>query len=78
MPLALLQEGVGWIPLYPSQSIVWRHPWPPDIIVALVSDTNSCWTLTNSDLELTSLVLLEDSLLEVCFLTQKWLHPAQD
>ena len=65
-PMALLQEGFGCIPLYPYQITVWRHPWPPDTIVALVSDTNTSGTLTNSDLEITTLILHEDSLLEVC------------
>ena len=45
---------------------MWRHPCPPDIIKALISDRNSEGTLTNSDLKLATLVLHEATLLETC------------
>ena len=61
--------GAGGVWLYPSKSrlsIMWRYPWPPDIIVALVSDTNTGGMLTNSDLELAALVIHKDTNLELC------------
>ena len=47
-------------------SLVWRHPWPPGIIAALISDRNPEWTLTNSDLEIAALVLHKSTLLKIC------------
>ena len=52
--------------LDPSSSgliIVCRHPWLPDIIVALVSDTNPEGKLTNSNLGLADLLLHESTLM---------------
>ena len=58
--------GGVWIDPYRSVSrIVWRHPWSPDIIAALVLDKNTGGTLTNSDLELFALVLHKATLLSV-------------
>ena len=45
---------------------MWRHPWPPDVIVALISDWNPEGTLTNSNLELAAPVLHEATLLKMC------------
>ena len=45
---------------------MWRHPWPPDIIKALISDKNPEVTLTNSKLELAALVLHKATLLDTC------------
>ena len=47
-------------------SIVWRHPWPPDIIKALILDINPEGTLENSDLKLATLVLHKDTLMDTC------------
>ena len=47
-----------------GQNLVWRHPWPPDIITSLVSLANPQGTITNSDLELAALVLQETTLLK--------------
>ena len=44
--------GAGGVWLNPSgsgTSLVWRHPWLPDIIKALITDRNPEGTLTNSD-----------------------------
>ena len=43
-----------------------RHPWPPDIIVELVANTNTVGALANSNLNITAFVLHEATLLEVC------------
>ena len=48
-----------------GKDLVWRHPWPADIIYDLVSSTNREGTITNSDLELSALVLHEATLLAV-------------
>ena len=45
---------------------MWCRPWSPETIETLVSDTNPEGMLTNSDLELATLVLHEATLLEVC------------
>ena len=45
---------------------MWRHPWPPDIITAIISDRNPEGDLINSNLELDALVLHEATLLEAC------------
>ena len=47
-------------------SLVWQNPWPPDIIVALISNRNPEGTLTNSYLKIAALVLHEATLLETC------------
>ena len=60
---------VGGVWLNPSGlgiSIAWRHPWQFDIIKALILDRNLEATLTNSDLELSALVLHEATLLDTC------------
>ena len=52
--------GVGgmWLRLdRTGQNLVWQHPWPPEIITSLVSLTNPHGTITNSNLELSALVL---------------------
>ena len=59
----------GGVCLNPSglgTGLVWRHPWPPDITSTLISDRNPDRTLTNSNLELSSLVLYKINLLDVC------------
>ena len=45
---------------------MWRHPWPPRINKALISDRNPEGTLKNSNLELAALVLHEATLMETC------------
>ena len=45
---------------------MWRHPWSPDIIKALITDRNPEGTLTNSDPNPAALVLQEATLLETC------------
>ena len=47
-------------------SLVFRRPWPPNIIETLISDRNPEGILTNYDLELSALVLPEATLLEMC------------
>ena len=49
-----------------STILVWRHPWPPDTITALISDENPEGTLEKSDLEIAVLVLHETTLLDAC------------
>ena len=44
-------------------SIVWCHPYPLDITRVLVSEINSSGTLTNSNLNITNLVLYEATVL---------------
>ena len=44
--------------------LVWKHPWPLDIIAYLVSSTNPQDTITNSDIKLAALFLQEATLLE--------------
>ena len=43
--------------------MVWRYPWPVDIIAGIVSSMNKEGTITNSDLEIAALVLHEATLL---------------
>ena len=45
---------------------MWQHPCLPNIIVALISDKNPEGNLTNSYLEVSSLVLHEATLLDTC------------
>ena len=60
-----LGSGGVWINLARTgQNIVWQHPWNPDIIESLVSSTNPQGTITNSDLELSALVLQDSTLLD--------------
>ena len=57
--------GGGGVWLDPSRlgkDLVWRHPWPADIIADLVSSMNSEGTIKNSDLEFATLVLHEATL----------------
>ena len=52
--------------LYPTDSIkiiVRLHPWPPDIINALVLETILGRALANSDLELSALIFYNATLL---------------
>ena len=51
-------------PARTGQNLVWRLPWPPDIVDNLISSTNTQGKITNSDLELAALVLQEATLLE--------------
>ena len=52
-----------WLdPAGTGHNLVWRHPWPADVTSELVSLTNSNGAITNSDLELTTLVLQEATL----------------
>ena len=45
------------------KDLVWRHPWPEDIIANLVSSKKREGVITNSDLELATLVLRKANLL---------------
>ena len=45
---------------------MWRHSWPLDIIKALISYRNPEGTLTNSDIEPSTLVLYVATLLDMC------------
>ena len=59
-----LGEGGMW--LYPDRSshnLVWHQPWPPEIISDLVLLKYFEGNITNSDLELATLVLHEATLL---------------
>ena len=61
-----IRTGGVWLdPSCLGKDLVWRHPWPADIIANLVSSTNREGTITNSDLELSALVLHEATLLAV-------------
>ena len=55
---SVIGAGVVWLdPARTGHNLVWRHPWPPDIISYLVSLANPQVTITNSDLELVAIVL---------------------
>ena len=59
--------GAGGVWLDPAgmgQSRVWRDPWPADVTLGLVSQTNPHGAITNSDLYLAALVIQEATLLE--------------
>ena len=58
--------GLWLDPSRSGTSLVWRHPFPPSIIVVLTSDRNPGGTLTNFDHELANLVLHEATLLDTC------------
>ena len=60
----LVVGGVWLDPARTGCNLVWRHPWPPDIIAHLVSSANPQGTITNSDLEIAALILQEATLLE--------------
>ena len=45
-----------------GHNLVWWNPWPADITTELVSLTNPIDTITNSDLELLTLILQEATL----------------
>ena len=61
-----LGAGGVWIdPARTGQNLVWRLPWPPDILTSLVSSTNPQGTITKYDLELAALVLQEATLLKI-------------
>ena len=54
-----------WLdPTRTGQNLVLRLPWPPDIVDNLISATNPQGKITNSDLELATLILQEATLLE--------------
>ena len=57
-------RGVWLDPSRSGRDLVWRHPWPVDIVADLVSSTNREGTITNSDLELAALILHEDTLFD--------------
>ena len=57
--------GGLWLnPVRTGHNLVWRHPWPLDIIADMVSSTNPQGTITSSYLELAALILQEANLLE--------------
>jgi hypothetical protein len=49
-----------------SPPVVWRHRWPQHVISRLVTDSNPCGSITNSDLELAG-GLLHLNALSNCF-----------
>ena len=54
-----------WLdPARTGQNLIWRLPWPPNIVNKLVSSANPQCKITNFDLELAALVLQEATLLE--------------
>ena len=58
--------GAGGVWLDPSssgQDLVWRHPWLEEIIANPISSTNRDGKITNSDMELSVLVLHEATIL---------------
>jgi hypothetical protein len=58
-PGPLLHACDGYDLLTP---VVWRHRWPQHVISRLVTDSNPCDSITNSDLELTGGLLHLDTL----------------
>ena len=59
-----LGSGGVWIdPSLLGQYLVWRHPWPEDIIAKLESSTNREGTITNSNLVLAVIILHKATLL---------------
>ena len=59
-----LGDGEVWLdPSCSGIDLVWRYPWPLEIISDLVSPANRKGTITNSDLELATLVLHEATLI---------------
>ena len=56
--------GVWFDPDRTGRNLVWRNPWPPNIIASLVSSTNPQGMITNSNLKLAALNLQEATLLE--------------
>ena len=53
-----LGAGGVWLDLArKSHTLVWRIPWPPEIVTSLVSSTNPEAKITNSDIELAAPVL---------------------
>ena len=46
----------------PLPETVWRLQWPLDITAAVVSESNPTWALTNSDLEMATVVLQSNDL----------------
>ena len=54
----VLEAGGGvLVPARSGRNFVCHHPWPPDMIVDLVSSKNLGGKITNSDLDITDLVL---------------------
>ena len=52
-----------WLdPAGTGRNLVWWHPWTEDVTSKLVLSTNPHGAITNSDLELTTLVLQEATL----------------
>ena len=56
--------GVWFNPARTGQNLVWRYPWPPDIIASLVCLTNPQGMITNSNLDLSALILQEANVLK--------------
>ena len=65
-----------WIDLKSNgRTFVWHLEWPADICAELVSWSNPCGRITNSDLELAELVLYEAYFPYVCS-APSWNAPA--
>ena len=62
---SIIGMGRMWLdPTKTGKIMMWHHDWTPNITYASVLDTNPWGTLTNSYLDLTTLVLREVNLLE--------------
>ena len=62
-----IDAGGVWLePSSSGWSIMWHHPWPPEIITALVSDTNLEGDLTNFNPKLADLILHKATFLGAC------------
>ena len=48
-----------------GNNLIWWHPWPAEVTTELVSSTNPHGIITNSYLDLATLVLQEATLLKV-------------
>ena len=53
-----LGDGVVWLDSSRSRKgLVWRHPWPAEIIADRISSRNRDGAITNSDVELAALII---------------------